>query len=548
MRRRSGLSAALLLLLGTARCSCQESLSRAPIAIAVDPEALDFGRVPDTEGLKKTVTVRSVGDLPLHVLHFQVVDDPLRSFAIVEGRTSTLAPGEQMTIGVFGAVALIERRAQAVLEIESDADDRPLVRVPLSIEAVEGARDAGIWPDAEPPPDAGIWPDAESDAGIWPDAESPPDLGAFPDAADDAGIWPDAAPPPDAGIWPDAGPRTCPTPQPLVQGYNPGLAWNGSQYGFSFRHTVGVQHTHFSVLDSQGSLQTPPGQVDLQSEASHSQDNWIAASPHGYGMVWSTITGITFRAVDLQGGPVGAPLRFSNVPYGAAVTYNADDDEWALAYYRAFARVDRSGALIAGPIDTMTDGTPDLVYNRVDHQYAFTHYDYAQSQVELGFISRSGQILSSHRVWTATVGRMLDGNAGNQRVRMAWNEALNEYGIVVRDLNQGGASPGPLRVVFLRVSATGLVLSSRELLPLGSYGYDDPMVVADGNGYLSTFAITAPAHSIVVMRLDQDGVPVDRMDCASNDWVYYPTIGSGPSPHPVLFNAVIDQVMMVSFP
>ncbi len=551
----------LLLAASAARCSCEEPLTKATVRMSVAPAELDFGEAYSGEAVERSVVVTSIGDLPLTLQAFGVVDDPLAAFAVLRGRTATLAPGQSMTITLRGAISAIERQASARLRIESNADDAATVFVPLSIRAKAGFLDGGAE-DAEPAEvgalDAAA-PDAvetlDGDAGALDgDAGAPdaPELDAAEaDATEADAGWPDAGWP-DAGASdagpPDASTVGCPAPRPLAQGYNPGLAWDGQRYGFSFRRTIGVQHSHVAFLDPQANLQTPPGEIDLQTEPIHSQDNWIAAGDAQFGVVWSTLSGISFQIVDLQGTRVGPLNHLASSPYGASVAWNSVDREWGVAYLGELLRYNRQGVMVGAPSLASAHGTPELVFNVTDQRWALSTYDFAQSRVELELHDRSGAMVNRYTVWTATAGKMLDGNAGNQRVRLAWSPAHNEYALVVREIPQNGSSVSPMRFVFVRVAANGSVLSTRELLPTGNYGYNEPFIGPDGDDYLLAYTTSAPRHSLFALRVDRDGQPLSGMECPASDWVYYPTIGLGPGPHPLLYNANPDAVMWTTFP
>lgn len=542
----------LLLAASAARCSCEEPLSKATVKMSVAPAALDFGEAYSGEAVERSVVVTSVGELPLELRAFGVVDDPLAAFAVLRGRTATLAPGQSMTITLRGAISAIERQASARLKIESNADEPATVFVPLTIRARPGFLDAGEA-DAEAPEASAMDADQPLDAGAEPDAAEPdaaePDAGSVDAGPPDAGSADASVVVPDGGAGPpDASSVGCPTPQPISEGYNPGLAWDGQRYGFSFRRTIGVQHTHVALLDPQANLQTPPGEVDLQTEPMHSQDNWIAAGDGQFAVVWSTLSGISFQIVDLLGNRVGPLTHLASSPFGASVAWNPVDREWGVAYRGALLRFDRQGAQ-RGPANMASvDATPELVFNATDRLWALSTYDYAQSRVDLELHSPTGALLSSHTVWTATAGTMLDGNVGNERVRMTWNPTRNEYALVAREIPLNGSSVSPMRFIFVRIAASGTVLSSRELLPIGNYGYHEPFIGPDGDDYLLAYTISAPRHSLFALRVDHDGQPLAGMECPAGDWVYYPTIGLGPGPHPLLFNANPDLVMMTTFP
>ncbi len=124
--RRTLSSALLLSLLAAAAPGCWSSEEKAPPALSVSPDHLDFGQAGVGETVHRTVVLTNRGKAPLAVDRIGVTSP----FEALEASLS-LAPGESRSLGVKFSPAE-SGRAEALLGIESA---RGVVRVSLRGEA-----------------------------------------------------------------------------------------------------------------------------------------------------------------------------------------------------------------------------------------------------------------------------------------------------------------------------------------------------------------------------------------------------------------------------
>ena len=124
--RRTLSNALLLSLLAAAAPGCWSSEEKAPPALSVSPDHLDFGQAGVGETVHRTVVLTNRGKAPLAVERIGVTSP----FEALEASLS-LAPGESRSLGVkFSPTE--SGRAEALLGIESA---RGVVRVSLRGEA-----------------------------------------------------------------------------------------------------------------------------------------------------------------------------------------------------------------------------------------------------------------------------------------------------------------------------------------------------------------------------------------------------------------------------
>jgi len=121
--------------------------------IAADPESVDFGAMPvGGSAVSRTVTIKSTGDLDLHVSSLGIDGDDASDFEVVDQdcTDAPIQPGGHCEVDLrFGAAALGAR--QANLKVVSDAGNSGTLTVPLT---GTGSANPGISVD----PDAGHFP------------------------------------------------------------------------------------------------------------------------------------------------------------------------------------------------------------------------------------------------------------------------------------------------------------------------------------------------------------------------------------------------------
>lgn len=178
---RSGVSLLVAVVVsGLSACDCGGRTVQTRASIEAEPTVLDFGAVPLGTTTNATVTLRNAGRAMLEVSALAVVDDPESRFFITAESGRSAAAAQSLTVTLSFRASSMVGLASARLRVESNAENAPVLFIPLVGEGV--AVDAGSVIDAGT--------DAGTDAGV--------DGGGVDAGAGDAGSVVDAGLP-DAG-------------------------------------------------------------------------------------------------------------------------------------------------------------------------------------------------------------------------------------------------------------------------------------------------------------------------------------------------------------
>lgn len=284
--------------------------------ISANPAVIDFGTLPTGPAVTRQLTLTNSGTLALTISRTAFTGDTANAFAAVSV-PSRIAAGDTALLTISFTPPAVEGLYGAALQITSNADNAPLLTVPVSAR-ISNELDAGPSDDAGPadagPNDAGI--DAgPTDAGI--DA-GPADAGIDAGPAD-AGV--DAGPA-------DAGPAECPPGLELCSGvctdtqhdrYNCG-ACGGHCFGTGQTCSMGMcaacaPTEGYTVLASDQALP-----YDLAIDATHAY--WTAESSNAVAKV-SLAGGVPTTIVSSSSlSPQAIAVDSTSVYFGSLTQYS----------------------------------------------------------------------------------------------------------------------------------------------------------------------------------------------------------------------------------
>lgn len=184
---------------GLSACDCGSRTVQSRASIEAEPSVLDFGAVAVGATTSATVSLRNAGRAMLEITALSVVDDAEGRFFITAEPARSVATGQSAIVTISFRVRGATGLASARLRVDSNAENAPVLFVPLVGEgfvadagrAIDAGVDAGLdaGADAGPAPGADAGLDAGIDGGVRDGGADAGDVfdAGLPDAGSDAG-------------------------------------------------------------------------------------------------------------------------------------------------------------------------------------------------------------------------------------------------------------------------------------------------------------------------------------------------------------------------
>lgn len=325
----------------------------------------------------------------------------------------------------------------------------------------------------------------------------------------------------------DRGPMLPPCPAaPLLAGWRPRLAWNGTQFGLLHHASVNnILQTHLALLAAD--LAKTSTAVDVQDDAAaNSQDGHLVAGPAGaFGAVWTRVpqtpgTSLTFARLSTNGA-LGANLTVAG--HWPAIAFNAASSTYAVVEADSLTPVSAGTGAAQPAVAIPAAGAPAAVWNAKSSELAIARSDTGGTTITLTRVSAT---LATATIYTPPAGAVVDANSGNAPVALAWNSDDNEYGVSFRLRPTQGGTIYTATLVFVQVSATGLPLKSVVVQPQGEYGLLVPALAWGGGRYAAAWT-DSTLKAVRVVALDRAGAPltpVENASCAGTTDHRYPSL------------------------